>query len=321
MSTSPHRPAGYQISDEEVARLRSQVPDEPVPMAEGHLACEACGVAVMTTEVAETVGFNTMSAGPAAVDFGRCPACQEAHDKAEEYLAEHPLLARQVGPQIALERLEGVLLGLSILGRSVDVDLGLLVPRMHPATHSLRFAHPGRWSRGVCNRSAWAHLSMSQRANLRAAYAQVLADSVAIRKPPVPIVCPTVACLFCGIPSVTVAAVLVDQKGMDGAEATVWRSIDAPEEALGGPIRPHPVRGHLCPACAEAVEVTGSVGFSSRVRAVAAWVDRTSHQRAVKLRGLATSQPPQVVLPAWRVMPTPRVPNAEPWGHLRLDRL
>ena len=92
--------------------------------------------------------------------------------------------------------------------------------------------------------------------------------------------------------------------------------------ALGGR-GPDPVRGHVCPACSNAIEAEGAVVPTARERAVVAFL-RTcvSQAKANPLRSmLAEDYPPS--LPGWGASPTPRVPNAEPWSHLRriIERL
>ncbi|MGY2700764.1 hypothetical protein [Nocardioides sp. HB32] len=318
------------ITDEEAARLRSQVPDDPIPRPAATIPCECCGVAVPDPDPPLKDNNQRLAMGlgaywehPYQGRYGLCDSCKALREQAEEYLREHPLLVRQVGPHTALDRIESVLWAHAILGRSVEMDLGLLVPRLASAAHSLGYRTPTASNSQGCNARPWDHVGMSQRANLRAAYAQALADAVMPKPPapPVPIPCPTIACGYCGVPSLHVPAAAVEKYGMDTVVGRVWRSVEAPEEALGGPVRPHPIRCHVCPACADAID-GASIGWTSRGRAVLAHVERISKERADRLRVLlAQDYPPPPPLPAWRALPPPRVPNDQPWAHLRLERL
>ena len=65
------------------------------------------------------------------------------HEAAESYVAGHPVFARRIG-SVAVERIESVLFGLAVLGQAPADDLGLLLPRMHPVGHGLRFRNPIR---------------------------------------------------------------------------------------------------------------------------------------------------------------------------------
>lgn len=165
-------------------------------------------------------------------------------------------------------------------------------------------------------------MTLSQRTRLRTAYAATLRDLLALSAPNVAVRCPSGACLLCGVASVNRAAFEVARRG--GVEETalaVWRSVNTAPVALGGH-GPNSITGHVCPACANAIDDAGSVGPSARGRAVVDHVRRTKgHQRADRLRSLLSDDFPPT-LPGWGAVPGAR-PSAEPWAHLRrvIDRL
>ncbi|HEX2307549.1 MAG TPA: hypothetical protein VHI14_04435 [Jatrophihabitantaceae bacterium] len=95
--------------------------------------------------------------------------------------------------------------------------------------------------------------------------------------------------------------------GPEAVQGAVWRAINSPA-----------LVGHLCPWCQEAVQAEGALGASSIGRAAVAHLQRSSKPKALRLRRLLDDG---ASLSAWGSQPPPRVPNAEPFGHLRLDRL
>ena len=339
------------LTGEEAARLRSMVGDDPIPTPQDQIPCESCGVGVPDlspppvgdcswcgyqfpvgrdggisahdTTLAD--GSGTQCPGsdrprgdkgqgdPYGERYGLCDPCTAIRERAEHYVTEHPLLARQIGPQLAQERIEGVLHGLDLLGQEVNVDLGLLLNRMTVATHGLGFRKPFTTS-ARCNSRPWDHVTPSQRANLGKAYADVLRDRILLNKPPVDIACPSIACAFCGVPSFKVAAIAL-------GSTKVWQQIDVLSQSLGGPDRPDLIRCHVCPPCDAAIDQAHSVGPTAREIAVLVHVERISKEKADLLRRrlidnpMSDDFPPS--LPGWRALPVPRVPNAEPWGHLR----
>lgn len=133
------------LIDTEAQRLRSLVPDNPVRLPPDHLACEACGIAVAVSLPPEPLPRVPVPGDlvyPKLEQFARCPSCQYVHSVADAYVEAHPALAARIGPQIARERVESVLFGLAILGQQTSTDLGLLLLRLQPAAHAVRFANP-----------------------------------------------------------------------------------------------------------------------------------------------------------------------------------
>lgn len=215
-----------------------------------------------------------------------------------------------------------MLFGLAILHQEPPTeDLGALLPRMHPPSHGVWFSNPGKLTRDLCSAYPWAHVTTAQRAELRSAYAAVLRDRLALSEPPVAIRCPSGGCLLCGVASVDRAAIEVTRRGGPLATAqAVWLPISPSPTALGGS-GPDLVKGHVCPACADAIDSAGAVGPTARGLAVVAHVGQSSEEKAERLRDrLGDDFPP--VLPAWAALRDAE-PSAEPWSHLRrvLDRL
>lgn len=109
--------------------------------------------------------------------------CTDLHEKAREYVDAHPALAGRIGPELAVERVESMLFGLAILGRQGS-DLGVLLPRLHPAAHGVRFGNPLSLTWGLCSPYPWAHISLRKGAQLRWAYGAALRDRLALESHP-----------------------------------------------------------------------------------------------------------------------------------------
>jgi hypothetical protein len=262
---------------------------------------------------------NPVHASPPQ-EFARCRSCEVIHQWATAYVEGRPSLAARLGPDIAVERIESVLVGLAVLGQPVPDDLGLVLPRLHPAAHALAFSNPLTLTTGMCSPRPWAHVTTGQRAALRKAYAESLRDRLALSSPPVPVPCPSGGCLLCGVASVERSAIEVARRG--GVEAAgVWTFWTVPPVALGG-AGPDLIGGHTCPDCTRAIEEDGAVGWPARAQALVSHLSSIGEdKKADRLRRECEGDfPPR--LPAWRADPKAR-PSAQPWAHLRrvIDRL
>lgn len=309
------------MTDTTIERLRSSVPDDPIPLPDGHLACEACGVAVAARGVAtKTVLPSPSENRIITANFARCDDCEAVRARAQAYVEAHPALVARLG-DIAGERMESVLFGLSIIGQSASGDIGLLLPRMHPAAHGVWFSNPLTTTPGKCSPHRWAHVSLTQRAELRKAFAATLRDRLALSRPPVEIVCPSGGCLLCGVRSVERSAVEVTRRG--GAEAAsraVWRPVLTSVHALGRR-GPDQVSGHVCPSCDKAIRDAGGIGQHALGDAVLAHVQHTRGEtKARRLRSLLENDSPPNLL-GWGALNAR--PSGSPWFHLVkvLDRL
>lgn len=315
------------MTEEETERLRASVPDDPIKPPPGTLACEACGIAVLqpkptTTAYPESVTLTGRVQYGKPVQFSRCEGCQATRDQADAYVAAHPRLGARAGPEIARERVESVLFGLAVIAQdATGTDLTLMLPRMHPASHEVRYSHPKRDTQGRCTQRPWAHVSLTDRATLRKAYADTLRDRLALKQPPAVVRCPSGACLMCGVTSITRSAIEVTRAGSVAAVAlAAWRQVWTTPAALGGR-GPEQVWGHVCPACDRAIQEEGAVGWPARVQAVAAHLGSSSVTKARAFEADVLTGP-QPWLPSWSVAGGGKA-NARPWAHLQryLDRL
>jgi hypothetical protein len=318
--TAAAQPGSGALTQDESAIAREHMPHDPIPLPAGHLACEICGVAVAVDVFAQA---QQKPPRDKREPFTRCAACRGMRETAEELARRFPAIRSRLGDPVARDRLEHMLWGLAVLGREAAEDtVPLLLPRMHELGGSARFRGPFERARGDCSPHPWAHVKMSERAALRGAYAAFLRDRLARSAPPIAIPCPTTACLLCGITNISRPALEVSRRGSAGAtQLATWRAISTTHEALGGRQSPQRVRGHVCPACSDAIDEVGALGWSARGHALVAHVHATrGDQQARSLRTrLASDLSPAV--PAWAAVGQP--PNAQPWAHLRrvIDRL
>lgn len=309
------------MTNHEAELLRAKVPDDPIPLPPDHLACEACGVAVASSVVASRTSVPTPSErAKGVVEFARCSDCEAIREQARAYVDAHPVLVTRLG-DIAVERIESVLFGLAILAQPVPDNLAMLLPRLHPAAHGVWFSNPLTLQPKRCSPRPWAHVSLSQRAELRKAFAASLRDRLALSAPPVDVVCPSGGCLLCGVRAVERSAVEVNQRGGPAAAAiAVWRPILTSVHALGRR-GPDQVSGHVCPACDKAIRDAGGIGQVAIGNAVLAHVQHTKGEaKARRLRSLLEADYPLHLL-GWGALN--QRPSGSPWFHLVkvLDRL
>ncbi len=306
--------------EENTASLQTQVPVSPMKLAENHLACDCCGIAVEITSAAqifevERLGnFNRLKE-PTIVRVSRCPSCVAVLDEAAAYIDAHPHHAARMG-NVAQERVEQALFALQVLDRPrpSEAIFEAAWPRLWPAASRMRWGNPASVPLGLCLSRPWTHVSLEQRQQLREAYAVGLSDYTARSQAPMAISCPTGGCLFCGVEQVAVPAVEVSRlDGIQAATRATWRSLATFPSALGGS-GPDEVRGHLCPGCSRALDSVGAVGVAARAQAVVNHVQASlGDGKARRLsERLALDFPP--LMPAWAAQQ--REPNPRPWEHL-----
>lgn len=302
------------LSDEQIERLRSQVPDDPIPLPVGHLACEACGVAVPVDVFAEVVEPKKARRAP----YTQCPGCRALHQQAVELADDHPLLNSRLGIQVVVDRIEWTLWALAVIGQKMRAgDVAVMLTRLYSLGQKVGFRTSTNRVRRECSPYAWAHVGVTERAALRAAFGAALRDVVALRAEPVVIACPSTACLMCGIATIIRPAIEVSRRGSVGAtQLAIWRAVTVNRTSLGGAPSPKLVEGHVCLVCADAIDKVGGLGWRARGVALAAYVEQTKGKddAAQLRRGLESDLPPS--LPAWGALREPRVPNARPWRHL-----
>lgn len=303
------------IPPEETARLAATVPADPIALPSDHLACEACGIAVPAAPSPD-LKYRMKD-----TEFARCADCEKVRTQAQAYVDAHPALAARIGPDIARERIESVLFGLTVLGLTPSGDLAMMLPRMHPASHGVWFSNPLVIRNGLCSPRPWAHVSLGQRAELRKAFGETLRDRLALSAPPVTIACPTGGCLLCGVRSIERSAVEVAQSG--GAKVVAhkaWRPVLTSVHALGRR-SPDQANGHVCPSCSDAINDAGGIGQIAIGTAVIAHVLHTmGEKKARRLEALLLEDFPPTLL-GWAALNAR--PSGTPWFHLVkfLDRL
>lgn len=310
---NPSRDKRRVINEEETERLRARVPDDPIPLPIGHLACEACGVATPVDVFAAVAEPSRAKPAP----FTLCDDCQALRQQAQEFADAHPVLKHRLGIPLALDRIEWTLRALAVIGRTTKTsDVPVMLTRLYGLGHNVGFRSRTERVRRECSPYPWAHVPLSDRAAIRAAYGAALRDRLALSAGPVAIACPSTACLMCGVSTITRSAIEVSRRGSVGAtQLALWRAVTIDRTALGGAPCPKRVEGHVCPACTDAIDQVGGVGRRARTRAVVAYLSRSSPQTAERLRSMSAGDFPPT-LPAWGARTEPRVPNESPWDHL-----
>lgn len=283
-------------------RLGSQVPADPIPLPVGHLACEVCGVAVPVDVFAEVSEPKKARRAP----YARCPDCQALHQQAIEFAHAHPSLNSRLGMPVVVDRIEWTLWALAVIGQTMRPgDVGVMLTRLCGLGQMLGFRGSTERARRQCSPYAWAHVGLSERAALRGAFGAALRDRLALRQEPVVIACPSTACLMCGIATITRPAIEVSRRGSVGAtQLATWRAVMVDRTSLGGAPSPARVEGHVCPACTEAIDEMGGVGWRARARAVVSYVGHSAPLKAQRLRSMIDGDFPPA-LPAWGVSRQP----------------
>lgn len=299
------------LSDEQTERLRSQVPANPITLPVGHLACEECGVAVPVDVIAEMIEPKKARRTP----YTRCPDCRALHQRAVELAEEHPFLISRMGMPV-VDRIQWTLWALAVIGHKARAgDVAVMLTRLYLLGQKVGFRTSTERVRRECSPYPWAHVGLSERAALRAAFGAALRDRLALRAEPVVIDCPSTACLVCGIATITRSAIEVSRRGSIGAtQLATWRAVLVDQTSLGGPPSPERVEGHVCPDCTVATDEVGAVGYRARGVALVAHVERTQGRDVAAW--LHSDLPPAV--PAWAGMGS-RAPSDAHWGHLPLQ--
>jgi hypothetical protein len=290
--------------------VRLGVPDNPIALPPGHLACSWCGVAVLQNGQAPVVAdaFSRADQPPRAPrptsspqvwsmrsEFGQCPACLARGEVADALLSAHPGVANRLG-SIASQQVANALAALAILGHDLD---GEALPESGLTCMIRNLSAPGsvaRWIAkfspvlaadaypGTCNPYPWASVRGVARLHLREGYGAMLADRVARSAGPAALAPPSPeatiaavtlgsACLLCGVGSVALsAATVLALEGRKAAARSVWRPLLSTPASLGGPGSAERIAGHTCPDCTDALDAEGAVGPSAMERALIAYL-------------------------------------------------
>ena len=159
-----------------------------------------------------------------------------------------------MGVSLALDRIEWTLWALAVLGQTTQASpVPVMLTRLYGLGQQVGFRNPTVPARPECSPYPWAHVRLSERAALRAAFGGALRDRLALSTAPVVITRPSTACLMCVVSEVTRTAIEVSRRGSIGAtQLASWRAVLVDRTALGGGPSPDRIEGHVCPACAEA---------------------------------------------------------------------
>lgn len=307
------------------------------PLPGGCLPCLDCGTAVVMDEHAPVIELSTRGSGAQTlvmpngpglpVPLSRCEGCRDRHVTARR-------LAQTLGASVlATSRLACALTAAAAAGMTLPTKLGA-----DDATAYLRhladFGPRVQWADRLvpemqegagldqCAAEPWSHLDPSLRLELRARTARVLAERVSGARTLARITPPEGGgCLYCGVGSVPAPARDVAAAGGPSALGRrLWRSVVASGSVLGGARGPQPLRGSLCPACAEAHDAAGGVfGQGALIRAVRAHLASLGRDSVV-LAVAAASEYQVSGLIAWGALSPAQPPNAEPWAHLDLTK-
>lgn len=326
-----------KITDARAAELRKALPDDPVELRAGRLACAECGVSVKASTPVMVVplinGTRVDGSAPRKVGqvaLARCPGCTERHRLAEEIADSHPAARKAVGGLVTAA-VDHALLGVQLLGKpvpGVDVSdrvLGSLLRNLSRAAGVAAWSSAPR--EGVCSPYPWAHVRTTVRARILRAWVGHLNDLESAGRPDVSVRPPSAeppgrgmmlagACLFCGRPAVVVPA-----RQVHGQPSALrwWTSRSAvPSASLGGPTTAAGVKGWLCSDCDLAVADDGAIGPTSIRIALARHADDVGDSEWAK-----SLRAHDWTFPTWaglgvraRLKGRPLAPNTRPWGHL-----
>ena len=195
-------PTETPSTDATPAHLPGVAPDDPVPVSDGLMACQGCGVAVprpaspaqiVRVPVVRAYSPTGRALGEAQVALGMCPTCGERAHAAVALAAAHPALVAALGQHRAVEAAEGILTALDILGVRTptndisDKRLGILVRNLSTVGLGIRWRTriAARNLVDLANPHPWAHVRASDRMRLRTAYAAALAERVVSNSGPV----------------------------------------------------------------------------------------------------------------------------------------
>lgn len=289
------KPGTTPLTDEEAARLRLRMPDDPIKLPPGHLACEGCGVASAGPVV------DSLPLGPTGrfmAQYTRCQDCQRLDAKASD------------------RRTLTVLYALAVIGVPAPEDPTPLVPWMQTVGSAVTWLDPSVPSSELCSPHPWAHVTLSQRAQIKEAYLLAMRNRVHLSAPAISLAPPWgTACVFCGVGSLPMAPIEVARRGgREHAAEAVWRRVTVQPTSLGL-TGPNMLTGYLCPPCSNAADACGAVGVRARARAFEQYVRaHRSEKEADRVRSMLDHFD-QISLPGWAALRVPD-PNPAPWSHI-----
>jgi hypothetical protein len=342
------------------ARDFPRVPDDPIPLPAGSLACRDCGIAVdgpfdpaqVTSEpplfvIRPDGGGSPAPPNQSGEPMATCEDCQTRRAVALDLVNRRlPGGLSQGGFHLHGERLADLLarasMGLAALGKPLPDELDAtairsLIERFGPIADlawSARFAPHRRPDarRGSCAPYPFAHLGLTSRRLIRQAQVHFAADGFARTAPAMPVPPPSPeptnastfavrgGCLMCGIGTVERPALEVVRAGGREKAAHV---IWTPASTTSAALGGKPSPTHLAGfACpaCQAIVRTHGFGPSAIAKAVAAAVDIKVPIGEDDTLDGAHGWGVRVFEAAQAGRPVPQ-PNREPWGHLDLTAL
>lgn len=291
-----------RISEARAAELRRSLPDDPVELAAGMLACAVCGQAVDPDDSGEMSIVPLIGAGRVdgteakvigEVRLSLCPRCTERRQYAVHVAGTHPQAGRVLGGA-ASTMIEHVFVALDLLGKPLP---GLTIPDAELGSLVRNLARPGAdvtWMSsprpGLAAPFPFGHVRTIARAHLLRGWVDHQYDMAAMNRPDVPVRPPSAeppgsgmpilgGCLLCGVDHVDVPARRANRSPLD-----VWVARCAVSSAaLGGPATAAGVRGWTCPECSQAIQDDRSIGPSAIRLAVTRWAEAEDDRGLVSL--------------------------------------
>jgi hypothetical protein len=271
------------------------------------------------------------------VELGLCPSCRDRQALADRIVAAHPQLVAARGNGSAPRLVANVLDSLAVVEEQLpaydlpDRDLGALIHHLcEPGAHVAwrwRVATAARVQKTVepPSTSPFSYLASEEVAAVRRGYAAYLHERAVRDRGPQRLSPPEGSdrpgCLLCGVGAVEVPAQRVARQGVAAATRAVWFPLVVSSNAIGGS-GGAPIRGHVCPPCADAVQAVGAVGPTALSRALAASLrSQGLSARAIAIeyhdeRVARGAERARSTLRGWGALPPTTPPSARPWAHL-----
>ncbi len=292
------------------------------------LSCAWCGITLEPGAEAVTEAYiHPAGLGPRPSihePFGICHDCQPWADLADELASRNDL--RHLGPAGA-ERLARAIVSACCVLNTDPPNVGCTPAEMRTWARVFSEIPAPTWARWIgahyvvatATRHRWAHLDEEVLASLRAAMARVLAERLALTRPPVRVAPPRVLtisgetawpgrCLVCGTDHIDMPAVQVlDLGGSTATARKIWT-----RHTLSTGRGPERLAGYCCPRCEEAIRAAGNV-----IGPTAYDVALTAHL-GLRTGTVAAGMYFVRAVPAWQ---TRRHLDGTPWSHYRRAEL
>ncbi|KAB2806927.1 hypothetical protein F9L07_28235 [Pimelobacter simplex] len=306
-SDTPTKYVGPEPGKLDADALRRTVPDDPIKLPKGLLACEGCGIAhdgpailaIPRSRTYVNAKGEAVEKPIAPLEYTRCPDCTRLNDVAG-----------------GDERTRNSLYALAVVQVPAPEDPTPLVQWMGTIGGLVSWLNPGEPSAEHCNPYPWAHVSLGHRRKIKEAYLLAMRSRIDIKAAPLDLPPPWGgACLFCGIGTVPMAPLEVARRGgREYAAQMIWQGVTAQAKAFGAKGR-EILDGFVCPTCAEVGNREVSVSRAC-AKAFEEHAQRNGIRVPTDLFNLYENGHP-VVVPGWASLGR-ITPNAEPWQHVTL---